>query len=238
MPAPRLAPEPVGASIATSSRAAADGASGGATLASPTSRPGRDVGRGAARIVNSSTSWYNMHMHTYRLFLAAFCASAVLFSMLPLAACCCLLLAEPNTVLAPVRLHDQPHSHTGQGTQPRPAPPFTVRQAEGPINQTFAEKEAAIKAEREAKRDAAKAKMPAKESMQSAVYIPESKTAFCICLKCGTTSLYQYIFGAVMGEDWCVRDCGRNGYVPRACLCEARPASYALSRHPPTSPSM
>ena len=28
------------------------------------------------------------------------------------------------------------------------------------------------------------------------VYIPSSQCFFCICLKCGTTSLYQYIFGA------------------------------------------
>jgi hypothetical protein len=35
------------------------------------------------------------------------------------------------------------------------------------------------------------------------VYIPSSQCFFCICLKCGTTSLYQYIFGATHGQSWC-----------------------------------
>jgi hypothetical protein len=35
------------------------------------------------------------------------------------------------------------------------------------------------------------------------VYIPSSQCFFCICLKCGTTSLFQYIYGATHGESWC-----------------------------------
>jgi hypothetical protein len=37
----------------------------------------------------------------------------------------------------------------------------------------------------------------------SGVYIPSSQCFFCICLKCGTTSLYQYIYGATHGKSWC-----------------------------------
>jgi hypothetical protein len=35
------------------------------------------------------------------------------------------------------------------------------------------------------------------------IYIPSSQCFFCICLKCGTTSLFQYIFGATHGTSWC-----------------------------------
>jgi len=38
---------------------------------------------------------------------------------------------------------------------------------------------------------------------QGAVYIPESKLLLCMCLKCGTTSLYQYMFGALHSQTWC-----------------------------------
>jgi hypothetical protein len=35
------------------------------------------------------------------------------------------------------------------------------------------------------------------------MYMPASNTLFCICYKCGTTSLYQYLFGAFHQEAWC-----------------------------------
>jgi hypothetical protein len=33
-------------------------------------------------------------------------------------------------------------------------------------------------------------------------FIPQSNMLFCICPKCGSTSLYQYMFGAIMGTPW------------------------------------
>ena len=74
-----------------------------------------------------------------------------------------------------------------------------------------------------------------KETWQHATYIPKSKMLFCICFKCGTTSLYQYIFGAVRGQSWCdfagqylgvrtkgksaMSHAGQDGLVPARPVC-------------------
>lgn len=42
-----------------------------------------------------------------------------------------------------------------------------------------------------------------KAAKQAAVFIPKSNVLFCMCLKCGTTSLYRYMFGAFHSQTWC-----------------------------------
>ena len=38
---------------------------------------------------------------------------------------------------------------------------------------------------------------------RSGTYIQSSHMFFCICRKCGTTSLFRYMFGATHHETWC-----------------------------------
>jgi hypothetical protein len=63
------------------------------------------------------------------------------------------------------------------------------------------------------------------------MFMPASNTLFCICLKCGTTSLYQYLFGAVHHQEWCdyLTEL-RAGQTSSACT---RSQSAVLASMPP-----
>ena len=68
------------------------------------------------------------------------------------------------------------------------------------------------------------------EPLQKAVYIPSSRMAFCACLKCGTTSLFHYVYGAVKGRSFC-EDAIANATMPSTSHAATTTSASGMDTH-------